>query len=85
MDHKTTIIAYTNAIWPLRTGSDYVIEGHAVHFAHPTIVSLPTSLREHSGNNVGESSYIDDLDSQNDTDWQYKLYKFREVAQHSFH
>mgnify|MGYP000445126971 CR=1 FL=1 len=38
MDHKTTIIAYTNAIWPLRTGSDYVIEGHAVHFAHPNSV-----------------------------------------------
>ena len=37
MDHKTTIIAYTNAIWPLRTGSDYVIEGHAVHFAHPNL------------------------------------------------
>ena len=42
MDHKTTIIAYTNAIWPLRTGSDYVIEGHAVHFAHPNMVIVIT-------------------------------------------
>ena len=33
---RLVLVAYTNAIWPLRTGLYYVIEGHAVHFAHPT-------------------------------------------------
>ena len=57
MDHKTTIIAYTNAIWPLRTGSDYVIEGHAVHFAHPNYGLGGAGMRQINTSNLGLDVY----------------------------